>query len=127
MTFYKYFLTFDVGIKNLAYCLCRYEKNKSILEGLEILDWNVLDVSYKPLVCKHIKNKRKICNTNSVYYLLKENINNTPASHKNADNLIGYCQFHANELKEKNKAVHKNLFRVSKNKLFINNFISDSL
>jgi hypothetical protein len=122
MTFYKYFLTFDVGIKNLAYCLCRYEKNKSILEGLEILDWNILDVSYKPLVCKHIKNKRKICNTNSVYYSLKENIINNQASHRNADNLIGYCQHHANELKERNKIAHKNLFRVSKNKLFINNF-----
>jgi len=119
---YKYYLTFDVGIKNLAYCLSRYDKTKSMLDGLDVLDWGILDVSFKPLICKHIKNKKKICNTNSIFYSLKDNIINKPSSHKNINNLIGYCQNHATDLKNKDKDTYKNLFRVSKNSLFVNNF-----
>lgn len=119
---YKYYLTFDVGIKNLAYCLARYDTKKNITEGLDIIDWGILDVSYKPLICKHIKNKRKICNTNSIYYSLKPDIKNVSTSHKNLNNLIGYCQEHANELKNKDKKSHSELFRLSKNLTFANNF-----
>jgi len=119
---YKYYLTFDVGIKNLAYCLSRYDKSKSMLDGLDVLDWGILDVSFKPLICKHIKNKKKICNTNSIFYSLKDNIINKASSHKNINNLIGFCQNHATDLKNKDKDAYKNLFRVSKNSLFTNNF-----
>ena len=122
MNNYKYYLTFDVGIKNLAYCLARYDTTKNITDGLDIIDWGILDVSYKPLICKHIKNKRKICNTNSIYYSLKPDITNVLSSHKNSNNLIGYCQFHANELKIKDKKSHCELFRLSKNLIFVNNF-----
>jgi hypothetical protein len=86
-----------------------------IKNGLDILDWGILDVSFKPLICKHIKNKRKICNTKSIFYCLKPDIQNKPSSHKNADNLIGYCQDHANELKLRDKQKYSSLFRVSKN------------
>lgn len=122
MNNYKYYLTFDVGIKNLAYCLARYDTTKNITDGLDIIDWGMLDVSYKPLICKHIKNKRKVCNTNSIYYSLKPDIKKVLSSHKNAENLIGYCQFHANELKIKDKIAHSKLFRLSKNLAFANNF-----
>jgi len=122
MNNYKYYLTFDVGIKNLAYCLARYDITKNITDGLDIIDWGILDVSYKPLICKHIKNKRKICNTNSIYYSLKPDVKNVSSSHKNPNNLIGYCQFHANELKLKDKKSHSSLFRLSKNLIFANNF-----
>lgn len=122
MTNYKYYLTLDVGIKNLAYCLVRYDDTKTINEGLDILKWDILDVSFKPLICKHIINKRKICNTNSIYYLLKDNVEDTTENHLNVENMIGYCQHHSNELKEKDKIQHKKLFRVSKNSLFLNNF-----
>lgn len=122
MSSYKYYLTFDVGIKNLAYCLARYDATKNITEGLDIIDWGILDVSYKPLICKNIVNKRKKCNNNSIYYLLKENVKNTPVNHKEATNLIGYCQNHANDLKLKDKKTHSSLFRVSKNSIFVNNF-----
>jgi hypothetical protein len=122
MNNFKYYLTFDVGIKNLAYCLARYDTTKIITDGLDIIDWGVLDVSYKPLICKHIKNKRKICNTNSIYYSLKLDIQDIPSSHKNSNNLIGYCQEHANELKIKDKKAHSQLFRISKNLIFVNNF-----
>jgi hypothetical protein len=118
----KYYLTMDVGIKNLAYCLVRYDNTKTINNGLDILKWDILDVSFKPLICKHIINKRKICNTNSIYYLLKENIEDIPKNHLNMENIEGYCQHHANKLKEQDKITHKKLFRVSKNKIFVNNF-----
>jgi hypothetical protein len=93
-----------------------------MLDGLDVLDWGILDVSFKPLICKHIKNKKKICNTNSIFYSLKDNIINKPSSHKNINNLIGFCQNHATDLKNKDKDAYKNLFRVSKNSLFTNNF-----
>lgn len=119
---YKYYLTFDVGIKNLAYCLARYDKTKNLIDGIDLLDWGILDVSYKPLICKNIVNKRKICNANSIYYLLKENVKDISINHKEQSNLIGYCQNHANDLKLKDKKKHSSLFRVSKNPIFDNNF-----
>jgi hypothetical protein len=122
MNNYKYYLTFDVGIKNLAYCLARYDTTKNITDGLDIIDWGILDVSYKPLICKNIVNKRKKCNTNSIYYLLKDEIKDTSINHKDSNNLIGYCQTHANDLKIKDKKTHSTLFRVSKNPAFVNNF-----
>ena len=56
----NYFLTIDVGTVNLAYCLAEYKpetKDSSILKSIEIIKWGILDVSYKPLYCKQIKNK----------------------------------------------------------------------
>ena len=35
-------ISYDIGIKNLAYCLLEYENNK-----LTILDWNVLSLLQK--------------------------------------------------------------------------------
>ena len=122
MNNYKYYLTFDVGIKNLAYCLARYDTSKNITEGLDIINWGILDVSYKPLICKNIVNKRKKCNTNSIYYLLKDNVTDTLINHAEPTNLIGYCQNHANNLKLIDKKTHRALFRVSKNSIFANNF-----
>lgn len=122
MSKYKFYLTFDVGIVNLAYCLSRYDTTKSISEGIDIINWGILDVSYKPLICKHIKNKRALCNKKSLFYSLKGDILDEPRSHMNSENLIGYCQIHANELKQKDKKAYSSLFRVSKNPVFTNNF-----
>ena len=76
MSDYKYYLTFDVGIKNLAYCLARYDQKKTLINGLDIIDWNILDVSFKPLMCKNIINKRKVCNKNSIFYLFDKETEN---------------------------------------------------
>jgi hypothetical protein len=119
---YKYYLTFDVGIKNLAYCLGRYDKTKNISEGLDILEWGILDASYKPLICKNTVNLRKVCNKKSIYYLLKEGIEDNKINHNDSNNMIGYCQQHSTELKIKNKNAYKSLCRVSKNSLFENSF-----
>jgi hypothetical protein len=118
---YKFYLTFDVGIKNLAFCLTRCDITKTIIDGLDILEWGVIDVSHKPLICKHIVNKRKICNKISIFYLLKNNIQET-SCHSNPDDLIGYCQNHASVLKLSDKKTYNKLFRISKNKTFDNSF-----
>ena len=109
----NYCLTIDVGTKNLAICICSYSNsNLEILKRINIIDWSVLDVSYKPLYCKHIKNKRSICNCISKYYSIKPEINDNDDAHLNPDNLIGYCKNHAKitrDLNKKNKNILYNI------------------
>ena len=130
----KYFLTIDVGTKNLAICVCEYinENNttntntntkSNILSKINIIDWEIIDVSYKPLYCKQIKNKRAICNCISKYYSLKEGT----SDHSNPDNLIGYCKNHVKKIREHNKnKLNKNnqikIFNISSNIIYKNNF-----
>ena len=122
----KYFLTIDVGTKNLAICVCEYNSsssNPNILERINIIDWEIIDVSYKPLYCKQIKNKRAICNCQSKYYSLKPNT----TSHLISDNLIGYCKTHIKQIREYNKKKEnkKNQIQtwtISSNPIYKNNF-----
>jgi len=122
----KYFLTIDVGTKNLAICVCEYDPNSSnsnILEQINIIDWEIIDVSYKPLYCKQIKNKRAICNCQSKYYSLKPNT----VSHLEPDNLIGYCKTHIKQIREHNKKKenkHNQIktWSISSNPIYKNNF-----
>lgn len=126
----KYFLTIDVGTKNLAICVCKYSqdtsqinKEKNILEKINIIDWEIIDVSYKPLYCKQIKNKRAICNCLSKYYSLKEGT----TDHSNPENLIGYCKTHIKKIREhnKNKSNKNNqikTYSINSNPIYKNNF-----
>lgn len=128
----KYFLTIDVGTKNLAICVCKYNMNNEpmdsnqetkILEKINIIDWEIIDVSYKPLYCKQIKNKRAICNCQSKYYSLKEG----ELEHSNPDNLIGYCKTHVKQIREynKNKSNKNNqikIYSIGSNPIYKNNF-----
>lgn len=124
----NYFLTIDVGTKNLAICVCEYNKNNfnsniDILDKIKILDWEIIDVSYKPLYCKQIKNKRAICGCISKYYSLKENT----TDHSNPNNLIGYCKNHIKQIREYNKnKINKNnqikTFSINSNPIYKNNF-----
>lgn len=122
----KYFLTIDVGTKNLAICVCGYSNIKSesnLLKKINIIDWEILDVSYKPLYCKHIKNKRAICGCISKYYSLKEGT----YDHSNPDNLIGYCKTHIKQVREHNKnKLNKNTqiktYSINSNPIYKNNF-----
>ena len=124
----EYILTFDVGIKNLAFCLAKYNnfpnKSENILNNLTIIDWNIIDVSYKPLYCKQIKNKRAICNCISKYYsLIDSNI-----SDNIIENLIGYCKNHYKLITNHYKInkVSKNnqikFFKISQNLIYKENF-----
>ena len=122
----SFFLTIDVGTKNLAICVCEYKNNSNtlnILNKINIIDWEIIDVSYKPLYCKQIKNKRAICNCISKFYCLKENT----TDHSNPDNLIGYCKTHIKTIREhnKNKLNKKNqikYFGINANPIYKNNF-----
>lgn len=122
----NYYLTIDVGTKNLAICVCEYKtnsKNPNILENINIIDWEIIDVSYKPLYCKQIKNKRAICNCISKYYSLKPNTE----SHSNPDNLIGYCKTHIKQVREFNKVKSNKqnqikTWSINSNPIYKNNF-----
>jgi len=134
----KFILTFDVGIKNLAYCIVKYDakdkvsmnsnnfcvnKKFNLLEKIDILNWDIIDVSYKALYCKEIKNKRAICNCISKYYSLIDN----NISHSDTSNLIGYCKNHAKIIQNDNKKNKKNgnnikLFKICNNPIYTNNF-----
>lgn len=130
----KYYLTIDVGTKNLAICVCEYNsslKNLNILEKINIIAWEIIDVSFKPLYCKQIKNKRAICNCTSKYYSLKQNIleNTNEDPHLNSENLIGYCKTHIKNIREFNKKKEnkKNFIKtwsVNSNPIYKNNFSS---
>ena len=126
----KYFLTIDVGTKNLAICVCEYKleypntkTNIDLLERINIIDWEIIDVSYKPLYCKMVKNKRAICNCQSKYYSLKPNTQ----SHSEPDNLIGYCKTHIKQIREHNKKKENKqnqikTWSISSNPIYKNNF-----
>lgn len=122
----KYFLTIDVGTKNLAICVCEYDNNKSetnLLKKINIIDWEIIDVSYKPLYCKQTKNKRAVCNCLSKYYSLKEGT----LDHSNPDNLIGYCKTHIKQVRDHNKnKLNKNTqiktYSINSNPIYKNNF-----
>jgi hypothetical protein len=87
---YKYILTFDIGIKNLAYCLVRYPINA--IMNFDILYWGIIDISNE--------NDKKClkCNSKS-YYCCKETKNN-------------YCKKHGANIKEKIKIKNNDSFNL---------------
>ena len=125
----KYILTIDVGIKNLAYCLVKYDStNNDIINNILILDWDIINVSSPHLYCKQIKNKRAICNSIAKTYSLIID-NNNPNDHMDQTNLIGYCKKHSKYIYEQNKLKKKNkdkntikLFKISLNPIYKDNF-----
>lgn len=66
-------LSFDVGIKNLSFCIIEYNDN-----NLEIKQWEVIDLCNEKTKCIEIKNN-KTCNKPAKYYKNNEY----------------YCQTHA--------------------------------
>lgn len=123
---FKYILTFDVGIKNLAFCLVRYDENNknnvNILKHITIIDWDIIDVSTKHLYCHEIKNKRAICNSIAKYYSLKNITNN----HDDPNNFIGYCKKHWKNITQNNKLKNKTniikCYNISSNPIYKDNF-----
>ena len=114
---YKYILTVDIGIKNLAYCLARYTDITN--NDLDILYWDILDISDKPLLCGQ-QDKKKICNKKSTYYTLIKSDNvkgnkNCKLSelHNDINNLRGVCAKHSAEIKK----TDEKLYRITNNKL----------
>ena len=59
-----YYLAFDVGIKNLAYCFAKYDKE------LTIIDWNIINFSKEIAICDQLnvtKNTSKKCSKKAIY------------------------------------------------------------
>lgn len=123
---FKYILTFDVGIKNLAFCLVKCDEdnkdNENILKRINIIDWDIIDVSTKHLYCREIKNKRAICNSIAKHYSLK----NITDNHDNPNNLIGYCKKHWTNIIQNNKLNKKTdaikCYNISSNPIYKDNF-----
>ena len=116
MTRYKYLLTFDIGIKNLAYCIVRYNINDK--KKFDIIYWGILDISYKGLKCNYNldiskKNNISICCTNYSYYYLPND---------NQSNYISYCKSHAAKLKNNNIIFFNSLKKISNNAKLKDNF-----
>ena len=60
-------LSFDVGIKNLSYCLLDVSNSYTILE------WDIINLcDYKIIKCNHVLKNKKICNNNAIYNLNNE-------------------------------------------------------
>ena len=56
-------LSFDVGIKNLAYCLLFIHDKK-----YEISQWGIINLVENKKICKAPKNNGKICNKNAKFF-----------------------------------------------------------
>lgn len=78
-------ISFDVGIKNLAYCIMEYVNNTKNEYPYKILQWGILDILSdlkKIPKCAILQKNKKTCNRESTIYEKKNN------------QLIGYCNRH---------------------------------
>lgn len=117
---YKYLLTFDIGIKNLAYCIVRYNVLDKI--KFDIIYWGILDISHKGLICDFsidISKKNNIaicCINNSYFYLPNKNYDNEEIKY------ISYCKAHSNKIKNNNITLYNQLKKISNNAKLKDNF-----
>jgi len=131
---HKHFaLGFDIGTKNLAYCLSSYtnkfqnknnqdnqdnqdnhdkknNKEKIDLSYFNVIDSGIINIHKVKLYCKQIKNKRAICNKQCLDYVLKDE----SEGHDNINNIEGYCKTHAKKLRENNNKAKKEITRLLK-------------
>lgn len=119
MTRYKYLLTFDIGIKNLAYCIVRY--NILDKKNFDIIYWGILDISYKGLICDFNidiskKNNIAICCTNNSYFYLPNNKNDKETKY------ISYCKSHSNKIKNNNITLYNQFKKIANNAKLKDNF-----
>lgn len=81
------YLGWDVGIKNLAYCLLDKKGNK-----LEIIDWGIINLlvhKSPPIYCNCLKVNGDICGRRASYYSFPtENTDSESSNNKN------YCNIH---------------------------------
>lgn len=74
--------SFDIGIKNLAYCLMEKENN-----NISIIDWGILNLTDNLMKCSHIRGSKE-CNKRATYYYENEGIKN------------GLCSCHSKKFKK---------------------------
>ena len=89
------YLSWDIGIKNLSYCLV--EKNDN---SYKILNWEIINIGEKtkPIPnCIQLKKNKEICNKNSMYY--------------NIEFDTYCCKTHSKNFKNSNKMLEVNKIR----------------
>ena len=69
-------LSFDVGIKNLAYCLIEF--NNKDCKDHKILDWNIINCSKEVSTCCVCK-KGRLCEKPAINYVMV------------GDKTLGFC------------------------------------
>jgi len=77
-------LSFDVGIKNLAYCILDINSEKNTFE---IKNWDIIDLTTNTVkyTCSHT-NKNNVCDKKATKFIVENNINKY------------YCSIHSNKL-----------------------------
>jgi hypothetical protein len=58
-------LSFDVGIKNLAYCII----NKNVDNSFDICDWNIINLEDKKMLCCGKQKNKENCDSHATYFI----------------------------------------------------------
>jgi len=104
-------LSFDVGIKNLAYCYLEYSNSV-----IDVIEWDIINICReKHWICKCKKKNKDICNKQAKYF----------------KNNIYYCKIHAKKSDfliptEEILKVKKKIYRKKISEKFMREFISDN-
>jgi hypothetical protein len=105
--------SFDIGIKNLAYCILSWDNTQSAGSQYTIYDWNVINLipDEKQLYCESINkggaNHNKVCGKKASYYYISSDIDN-----KNTN--IGLCAKHSTGYSDQSALMrHKKVDNVS--------------
>jgi len=85
--------SFDVGIKNLAYCIIKKKD-----DDFSIIKWDIINIDDEDLQCSHCKTDGTQCQKKAKFYA-KQNENN-----------IGFCKFHKKNyiIPDKSTLIKKN-------------------
>jgi len=107
--------SFDIGIKNLAYCILSWDNTQPAGLQYTVYDWNVINLipDEKQLYCESINkggaNHNKICGKKASYYHIDNNNDNN-----NDNNKIGLCAKHSTGYSNQNALIrHKKVDNVS--------------
>lgn len=104
-------LSFDVGIKNLAYCYLEYSNS-----AIDVVEWDIINICReKHWICKCKKKNKDICNKQAKYF----------------KNNIYYCKIHAKKSDflistEKILKVKKKINRKKISEKFMREFITEN-
>lgn len=130
-------LSFDVGIKNLSYCLFDYNKNENTDISCTIFEWDVIDLSTKDIVkCMYNDCTNKITYYRKTHYyckkhakeskfIIQENANSLPTKQSKKNDLLYFCKTHFIPYKETMKKNELySLIENYKNTLCLNRYTS---
>jgi len=92
-------LSFDVGVKNLAYCILEYTNKKFNIEKWDVID--IINDPYSNLRCNGKKINNDLCNRKSCLFK------------KEDDKLVSYCKVHSRGIDNLNLIKKKKVANLS--------------